>query len=167
MSLSSIIWRRGGRTHARRRSEKKGHGAKGLFPLALVSCCWYPSNGVSCPHAPASQTDKKTSLTLPLTSRRKAYFFQGRSKPYLYSQLRMVSPHFFSPPCRACLRPAVQSIRVVSRSTRFPGLSASTWTSGGGITAGDTHTHTHSQRTRAHTRRENEQTIKVSYFSPF
>lgn len=75
----------------------------------------------------------------------------GVTKSYLSAQLRMVSVTFF------CVSPSSGLVhRCVSWSTRFPGLSASTWTSGGGIITGRrAHTRTNTQ---AHAQKHRKQT---------
>lgn len=115
-------------------------------------------------HARTPQHHKRTKKTHLLYRCRPdiTLIFQGRSKPYLYSQLRMVSPHFFPRAVRVSVQrfsPSVLSpgARASRACQRAPGRQEAA--------SPRAHTHTRGQRTRTHTRRENEQTIKVSDFS--
>lgn len=128
----------------------RGKGRRGgLFPRVIVSCCLSVKCRVKPAH-PASYTRARanTHTTVSLSSWTQSL---GVTKSYLSAQLRMVSVTFF------CLSPSSGLVhRCVSWSTRFPGLSASTWTSGGGIITGRrAHTRTNTQ---AHAQKHRKQT---------
>lgn len=137
----------------------RGKGRRGgLFPRVIVSCCLSVKCRVKPAH-PASYTRarKHTHTKVSLSSWTQSLGV----KSYLSAQLRMVSVTFF------CVSPSSGLVhRCVSWSTRFPGLSASTWTSGGGIITGRrahtrTNTQAHAQKHRKQTKWESWNILKI------